>query len=131
MLGGSPALIAAIAGNSTVISALRVLDEDDIPILELTGKTVDADVTADNSAANLRICTATIAGDDDDQIPESFASVLGPTSRVQLLVGARIQNIVVAGEYCNTQAAWNNTTTSVAVMNGVVALSDGTVTLGP
>jgi hypothetical protein len=131
MLGASPDFIAAIAGNSTVISALRVLDENDIPVLELTGKTVDASVTADNSAANLRNYVATIAGDDDSQIPESFASVLGPTSRVQLLVGARIQNIVKAGEFCNTQAAWNNTTTSVAVMNGVVAGSDGFVTLGP
>lgn len=130
MLGGSPELMAVIAAGGTVLSALRVL-EDDVPVVELTGKTSDASVTADNSATYLRAFTGSVAGDDDDQIPESFASTLGPTSRVQLLRGARIQNIVTAGEFCNTQAAWNNTVTSVAQMNGVVANSSGEIVLGP
>lgn len=115
-----------VAAPHTAIAALEVLDGDQ-PAGDVD--TADFTVNADSKAAQLRSLTALLPGTEGN-VPASLADRLGPGgTRVRASRGVRIPDIVTVGGPIVSAAGWAPTT-DYGVLNGVVAESDGALTLG-
>lgn len=128
MQGHSAAYAQAVSGNHIANCEIDVIQDQKV-VATLVAHS--GSVTADRTAAQMRSFDVEVTDPTGTLTPEGMGALLAPFgTRLQLWRGVRLSSTQTLGQFSNTQASWQ--VSSTGVLNGVVGdASTGELRLGP